>query len=109
MKGNDTMTGTHNTTAMSLICKAKLEKESKIITVKGKLAKTLKALIEAKQKGVTSLELSNTWAFRTSAYIHDLRHDYGLDIEMIREPHQDGWHGRYILRTSVEILESGEA
>lgn len=103
------MTGTHNTTAMSLKVKATFEgNQSKTFTVKGKAAKTLYHLIRVGTKGVTSLELSNSWAYRTSAYIHDLRHDYDLDIEMVREPHHGGWHGRYILHTPCEILKEGE-
>ena len=73
--------------------------------VTGKAAKTLLALLSTGQRGVTALELSNTWALRLAAYVHDLR-KLGLDIQMQREEHEDGWHGRYILITPVEILDN---
>ncbi len=79
-----------------------------IFTVTGKTAKTLFALVKHDSKGVTALELSNTWALRLSQYISDLRHKHNLDIIMQREKHDDagGWHGRYFLHTQVDILES---
>ena len=97
------MNSIHNT----LIClnaKAYFEKESKFFNLRGQKARTLFALIQAGTDGITSLEISS-WAFRTSAYIHELRNDpYNLDIQTIREEHRGGWHARYILHTSVEIL-----
>lgn len=74
-------------------------------TVKGKTAKTLLALVKSQGKGITALELSNTWAVRLSAYIYNLRHKNGLEIRMYKESHPDGWHGRYILRTPIKIIE----
>lgn len=75
-----------------------------VITAKT-VAKTLCCLVDAGADGVTALEISS-WAFRLGAYIHILREDYGLDIEMVREDHEGGWHGRYILHTPVTILEA---
>jgi len=74
-------------------------------SVAGKDAMTLEALIETGKSGVTALELANSWALRLGAYVHDLR-KLGLDIETIREPHDDigGWHGRYVLHSEVTIL-----
>lgn len=69
------------------------------------VARTIIALVENIKEGVTSLELSNTFAIRTSQYISDLRHKHGLDIEMVREENAYNWHGRYFLRTPVEIVE----
>lgn len=69
----------------------------------GKTARTLDALVAAGQGGITAIEMSNTWALRLAAYVHDLRHA-GLDIKTTREEHEDGWHARYILHTSVELL-----
>jgi len=69
--------------------------------------RALAALIRAGTKGVTALELSS-WAYRLGAYVHTLRHDYGLTIETLREPHDGGWHGRYVLRTPCQII-GGEA
>ena len=73
--------------------------------VAGKDAMALEALIKARKCGVIALELSNTWALRLGAYVHRLR-GHGLDIETIREPHDDmgGWHARYVLHSPVTIL-----
>lgn len=76
-------------------------------TVKGQVAKALAALIRARRKGITALEVSS-WAYRLGAYVHILRHKFGLDIETLREEHPGGWHARYVLHTSVEILEVKE-
>jgi hypothetical protein len=65
--------------------------------------RALAALISAGSKGVTALELSS-WAYRLGAYVHTLRHDYGLAIETLREPHDGGWHGRYVLHTPCQII-----
>ena len=65
--------------------------------------RALAALIKAGGEGVTALELSS-WAYRLGAYVHTLRHDYGLAIETLREPHDGGWHGRYVLHTPCQIV-----
>ncbi len=65
--------------------------------------RALVALINAGSKGVTALELSS-WAYRLGAYVHTLRHNYGLAIETLREPHDGGWHGRYVLHTPCQII-----
>ena len=71
-------------------------------TVSGQVAKALAALLSAGAAGVTALEV-NSWAYRLGAYVHTLRHDYGLAIETVREPHDGGWHGRYVLHSPVSI------
>ena len=65
--------------------------------------RALAALINAGCCGVTALELSS-WAYRLGAYVHTLRHDYGLEIETLREPHDGGWHARYVLHTPCQII-----
>lgn len=72
--------------------------------VKGQTARSLLALVNAGAMGVTALEVS-CWAYRFAAYCHDLRHKHGLVIDTIRETHAGGWHGRHVLRSSVEITE----
>jgi hypothetical protein len=74
-------------------------------SVAGKRAMTLCALVSNGDNGVIALELSNTWALRLGAYVHDLRKQ-GLAIETVREPHDDmgGWHARYVLHSPVAIL-----
>lgn len=96
-----------NTKIKSVTFKAWVDGKPKLLKTKGKRAKTLLALAKCGAVGITALELSNTWALRLSEYISGLRHKMGLDIEMIKEPHDNegGWHGRYILITPVEILE----
>ena len=65
--------------------------------------RALAALINAGSQGITALEISS-WAYRLGAYVHVLRHDYGLAIETLREPHDGGWHGRYVLHTPCRII-----
>lgn len=86
--------------------KAYLEGGESTFEVSGRIAQTLLALVQTGDAGVTSLEIS-TWALRLSAYIHTLRHDYGLDIYTRYEPHDGGKHARYFLLTAVEIIETG--
>lgn len=75
--------------------------------VAGQVARTLKALIAAGPKGVTSLDVAATWALRMSHYISILRHVHELNIEMVREDHVGpsgaAWHGRYHLITPVRL------
>ncbi len=74
------------------------------ITVNGRDAQALRALVDKGAKGITALEMSS-WALRLGAYIHRLR-EMGLRDYIIteREEHEDGWHGRYILTIPVAIL-----
>lgn len=76
--------------------------------VTGQDAKALRALVAAGAKGVTALEVAS-WAYRLGAYVHRLRHDHGLDIETLREPHGNpgDWHGRYVLHSPVRIVGGG--
>jgi hypothetical protein len=70
--------------------------------VRGQMAKTLRALVAAGDRGATAQEVSS-WAFRLGGYVYFLRHVHGLVIELQREPHEGGWHGRYVLRSNVTI------
>jgi hypothetical protein len=78
--------------------------ECKLLLV-GRCAQTLWHLHKAGEKGITALEVSS-WALRLGAYVHTLRRDYGLNIITLREPHDGGYHGRYVLKTPVQIVES---
>ncbi len=73
--------------------------------VTGKCAQTLAALYSTGTRGITALEMSNTWALRLAAYVHDLR-KLGLDIQTLHEKHEGGWHGRYILITPIKLLDN---
>ena len=68
----------------------------------GQVAKALVALVEHGAAGVTALEVSS-WAYRLGAYVHTLRHDYGLAIDTVHEDHEGGWHARYRLVSPVTI------
>lgn len=82
-----------------------------IVHLSGQTARTLQALILAGDSGVTALEISS-WALRLSEYIRRLRHEYFLEILMVKEEHSSlvgaGWHGRYILKTPVRIYQNSE-
>lgn len=69
----------------------------------GQKCRTLIALIENKNKGITALEVS-CWAFRLAAYIHILRSKFDLNIITKNEVHDGGFHARYYLLDQVEIL-----
>lgn len=75
--------------------------------VTGQTARALVALVKAGRAGVTALEV-NSWAYRLGAYVHRLRHENGLAIETVREKHDGGWHGRYVLRCAVVLVEPGQ-
>ena len=74
----------------------------------GQTARCLLALVAAGDRGITALEVSN-WALRLSAYVFELRNRFGLEVAMEREAHDGlcgpGWHGRYRLLSSVELVE----
>lgn len=81
---------------------------NKIITrtiTASKPIRAVKALIRTGSRGITALELSNTWALRLADYVFNLRHQHGLDIITMREEHRNGWHARYVLKTKVTIIE----
>lgn len=71
--------------------------------VTGQTGRALLAFVEAGEAGRTANEVSS-WGYRLAAYVHDLRRLYGLEIEMLKEPHPGGWHGRYVLRSPVQVL-----
>ena len=69
----------------------------------GQVAKALVSLVEHGAAGVTALEV-HSWAYRLGAYVHTLRHEYGLAIETVHEDHEGGWHARYRLLSPVSIV-----
>lgn len=78
--------------------------EGQPFTVTGQVARTLLALVKAGAAGVTALEIAS-WAFRVSHYVMVLRHKHRLEIPMIWEAHEGGKHGRYVLQSTVTIIE----
>ena len=83
----------------------------RICEVEGQEARTLTAVYDAGNVGITALEVS-TWALRLAHYVMKLK-KLGLSIDTVREKLAGavpGWHDRYILRSGVQILEQdGEA
>ena len=73
--------------------------------ISGRVAQTLYHLITASSRGITVVEVSS-WAYRLGAYIHTLRHQYGLNIESYTEPHDGGMHARYVLLDKVDIHQA---
>lgn len=73
-------------------------------TVTGQNAKALLALVKAGAAGVTALDVA-AWAFRLAAHCHVLRHRHRLSIFTLWEGHEGGRHARYVLRSSVTILQ----
>lgn len=74
------------------------------IKVRGRVAWTLNELILAGEEGVTTLDNS---ALRWSDYVFKLRKK-AVVIETIDEKHGgpfSGTHGRYVLRSPVQILD----
>jgi hypothetical protein len=85
------------------------EGNSKKFILKGQHARTLAALINKHENGITALELSS-WAFRLAAYIFTLRTKYKLNIVTKTEPHVNsageyGSHARYFLISKVRKLK----
>jgi hypothetical protein len=80
-----------------------------IIAIKGRPAWALTTLLDAGEMGCTPITHPGP---RWSAYIHILRHEYGLNIETHHESHGDpfpGHHARYVLRSRVYLLEGRKA
>ncbi|TIP24118.1 MAG: hypothetical protein E5X67_30540 [Mesorhizobium sp.] len=79
------------------------------ITIYGREAWCLRRLIEAGEKGCTPIEQP---APRWSAYVHDLKHKFGIVIDTVHEAHAGpyaGSHARYVLRSLVVIIEDSES
>ncbi len=71
----------------------------------GRNAWALENLIQAGHRGCTPIDVPGP---RWSAYVHRLRHDYGLNIETVDEPHGGpfaGSHARYVLHDEVRVVE----
>jgi hypothetical protein len=72
--------------------------------VTGRAAQTLLTLSGKGAKGITVFDFPGGVGFRLAAYIHLLKTQNGLAIEISREPHNGGSHGRWYLRSNVEII-----
>lgn len=88
--------------------KVRVEPDGMPMTIYGREAWCLRCLIDAGTRGCTPIDRP---APRWSAYVHDLRHDFGLVIETIHEDHGGpyaGTHARYVLHSDVTIVEDSE-
>lgn len=90
--------------------RARVLPDGEPVAVNGRVAQTLRLLIDRGPRGFTSGEASPLgWARRTSDYVHKLRR-LGFPIGMEREPTPDGAVvGRYALTGRVVVLEDGAA
>ncbi|MDI4665409.1 hypothetical protein K9U40_13875 [Xanthobacter autotrophicus] len=83
----------------------RLDAEGPAFTVKGRMAWALHELVHAGERGCTPIERP---APRWSHYIFLLRKKAGLAIETVDESHggsYSGSHGRYVLRSPVQVIE----
>lgn len=88
----------------SLLIAARIGTNGPALRFVGREAWALQQLYRAGERGVTPITHP---APRWSGYVRELRLA-GVQIETIREPHGGqfpGSHGRYVLRSQVEILE----
>ena len=91
---------------MSNVTKLKIRvggHDGRILILKGRVAWMVDRLIKAGPRGTTSIESP---APRISHYVFKAR-EAGLHIETVDEAHDgafSGRHGRYFLRSTVEVL-----
>ena len=79
---------------------------SRRIELVGRNAWALSNLVRAGRKGCTPITHPGP---RWSAYVHNLRYEYGLEIETVHEAHSSpfpGCHARYVLLSNVQIVAS---
>ena len=73
-------------------------------TLRGQEAKTLLTLNNLRNQGVTVFDFQGGVGYRLAAYVHTLANRRFLNIEMAREKHDGGWHGRWFLKSQIEII-----
>lgn len=73
-------------------------------TVLGQVAKVLLALVEVGEAGITPLA-RETWSLRLSDHVRTLKNRHGLVIVTLWGKHDAGRHARYVLRSTVTIIE----
>lgn len=110
-QGNDSQNavGLQGRRAPASGCFVKLEikPDGRTLLLNGRVAWAVKKLIEAGERGCTPIETPGP---RWSDYVFKARRE-GLVVETIHESHGGrfpGNHARYVLRSSVEILEDAD-
>lgn len=91
--------------AKRLTITARLLPDGHPFVVHGREAWALSELVRCGQRGCTPIDNPGP---RWSAYVHKLRHEYGLLIETISENHGGpfaGTHARYVLRSRMQIID----
>jgi hypothetical protein len=89
--------------ATPVTAKIRIGDDGPVVTVRGREAWALKALVAAGERGCTPIDHPGP---RWSGYVYDLRR-LGIVIETIHEPHAGpfpGTHARYVLRSRVTLL-----
>lgn len=84
---------------------ARNEGSQALLTLRGRNAWALLELQRAGMKGCTPIDSPGP---RWSSYVHQLRRQYGLDIETVHECHSGpfpGTHARYVLKSRLTIIE----
>ncbi|MBM3951037.1 MAG: hypothetical protein FJ311_06250 [Rhodospirillales bacterium] len=80
------------------------DQPERIIAPRGRDAWALLELVKAGARGCTPIDHPGP---RWSGYVHNLRREYGLQIETVHERHGppfSGTHARYVLRSVVRIV-----
>jgi hypothetical protein len=81
-----------------------VSREPESVTVRGREAWALLALMAAGERGCTPIDTPGP---RWSGYVHDLR-KLGVAIETVRERHAGRFPGdraRYVLRSRISVLD----
>ena len=88
--------------------KAHLLPNGTAFTVQRRDVWALLELVAAGPKGCTAIDNPGP---RWSAYVFNLKHEYGLSIETRHEPHRGafpGTHAQYVLVSEVEIISRSD-
>jgi hypothetical protein len=84
------------------------QRDGRLVTLRGRLAWALIKLLGAGRKGCTPIDTPGP---RWSGYVHKLRR-LGIIVETIHENHGGafpGRHARYVLRSTVTVVETASA
>ena len=73
-------------------------------TTSGQEGRTLLLLHEKGTLGVVAYDFRGGPPFRLPAYTWSLGRNHGLAIETLRDLHDGGWHGQFVLHSPIEII-----